>query len=283
MDRLFAALRPAFRWLVRHPALVLLAGLALAIAGVLGARTLKIDTDFANLLPDDNPTVQALERLRDTLGGESTVEVAVESPSFDANVAFAEAFIDQALALRQPSGEAYLTRAELRTDTEFLDNNGLYFATDDELDNLTFFLEDEIEQARLDANPFFFDPLADDEFDDLAAEDEAAEDERAASLERLQVTEYRTSPDSTVLAFSLYPGGSQTDGAYVSGLYAKLDSLGAALAPGFHREMTMAAAGRVLRQQVEIRAITDDVAASFGAGVSAVLIAVLLYFLYKGV
>ncbi|MEL6770479.1 MAG: MMPL family transporter [Bacteroidota bacterium] len=283
MDRLFAALRPGFRWLVRHPALALLVGLVFAVAGILGARTLKIDTDFANLLPDDNPTVQALERLRDTLGGESTVEVAVQSPSFDANVAFAEAFIDQALALQQPSGEPYLTRAELRTDTEFLDNNGLYFATEDELDDLTFFLEDEIEQARLDANPFFFDPLADDEFDDLAAEDEVAENERAASLERLQVTEYRTSPDSTVLAFSLYPGGSQTDGAYVSGLYAKLDSLGAALGPTFHPEMTMAAAGRVLRQQVEIRAITDDVAASFGAGVSAVLLAVLLYFLYKGV
>ncbi|MEM9996874.1 MAG: MMPL family transporter [Bacteroidota bacterium] len=283
MDRLFAALRPAFRWLVRHPGLVLLAGLALAVAGVLGARTLKIDTDFANLLPDDNPTVQALERLRDTLGGESTVDLAVASPSFDANVAFAEAFIEEALTLRQPSGEPYLTRGELRTDTEFLDNNGLYFATEDELDDLTFFLEDEIEQARLDANPFFFDPLADDEFDDLAAEDEAAEDERATSLERLRVTEYRTSPDSTVLAFALYPSGSQTDGAYVENLYAKLDSLGAALGPTFHPEMTMTAAGRVLRQQVEIRAITDDVAASFGAGVSAVLLAVLLYFLYKGV
>ena len=61
-----------------------------------------------------------------------------------------------------------------------------------------------------------------------------------------------------------------------------MDSLAIAMQAGrYHPEMVVTNAGRLLRQSIEVRAITEDVSRSFGAGVLAVLLAVMLYFLYK--
>ena len=263
---------------MHHPLIVL--GLALSLTGVaLNASTrLSIDTDLANLLPEDYPSVQALDRLRETVGGETSVDVGVESPSFEANLTFAEALIPEALQLTR-NGEPIFTRAELRRDTTFLASNALYFASTAELDQLEAFLEAEAEDARLAANPFFVDLD-----DDLGLEEEETESdaELAAALRELEVTEYTLSPDSTVLAFRLFPSGSQTNIGFIRDTYAKLDSLIAAMgAAGFHPAMEVTTAGRLLRQQVEVESITKDVQSSFGIGASAVLLFVVLYFLYK--
>ena len=93
MTTLFEALRPVIRFVVRRSGWVLLLALLLTGAGVYQAQTLTIDTDFANLLPEDDPTVQALERLRETVGGESEVAVGIVGPSFEANRRFADIVI----------------------------------------------------------------------------------------------------------------------------------------------------------------------------------------------
>lgn len=277
MDRFFDALRPLIRAIVRHPFAVLALAVVLCALALTSAVRLDIDTDLANLLPEDNPSVQAIERLRDTVGSETSVDIGVESPSFEANVAFAEALIPEALTLTR-NGEPIFTRAELRRDTTFLASNALYFASDAELDQLEAFLEAEAENARLAANPFFVD--LDDDFG--LDDEDAGTAELEAALRDLQVTEYSLSPDSTVLAFRLFPAGSQTNIGFIRDTYAKLDSLVAAMEPAsFHPAMEVTTAGRLLRQQVEVEAITQDVQSSFGLGASAVLLFVVLYFLYK--
>src|SRR5690606_38827639 len=83
-----------------------------------------------------------------------------------ANKAFAEDLIPRALAMRRSDGEEpYLTRVDYRRDTAFMERNALYFATDAELDSLEGFLQEQVEAARLEANPFFFD------LDDLEVEE----------------------------------------------------------------------------------------------------------------
>jgi hypothetical protein len=85
------------------------------------ASRLTIDTDFSKLIPSDTPSVQALERLRDEVGGESSVDVVIQSPSFEANKAFAEALIPRALELKgSRRGESYLNRVDYHRDTDFL-------------------------------------------------------------------------------------------------------------------------------------------------------------------
>ena len=283
MSRAFEALVPLLRFAVTRPLLLLALALVLTAAGIAGALRLSVDTDLANLIPEDYPSVQALERLRETVGGESTVDVAIRSDGFAANRAFAEAFIPRVLALTDELGDPYFTRAEYRQDTSFLAQNGLYFATSEELDQLELFLEDEIEAARLAANPFFVDPL--DDFDDLDEDgDENGEGvaDVAASLERIGGREYMVSEDSTVLALRFTSASSQSNIRRTEELYAALDRTIVDVGPArFSPDMEVVTSGRMLRQVVEVRTITDDVKGSFGLGVTAVLLLVVGYFLYK--
>ena len=281
MNRLFQSLRPFIRGVVTYAWLVIL--LAIGVSAVAGytARNVRIDTDFSQLVPSDYPSVQALERLRDTVGGESDVAVGIVSPSFDANRAFAEDLIPRALELqRQGLTEPYLTRVEYKRNTEFLKDNALYFATPAELDTLEMYLQDQIEEARLEANPFFFD------LEDVDEEEEPAEDATAASLaetyEEIVGREYPVSDDSTTLVLRFYPSGSQTDIGFIENLYADLDALIEDMDPqSYHPAMEVTLAGRLLRQATEVRAITRDVVSSFGTGVSLVLLLVLTYFAFK--
>ncbi len=283
MSRLSDALRVFIRLVVRQVWTVVLLALVVSIAGFWFARQLRIDTDFSNLVPRDYPSVQALEALRETVGSEATVDVAIVSPSFEANKAFAEQLIPRALALApSPQAEPYLNRVDFEKDTAFLEQNALYFATYAELDSLESYLRDKIRDAKLDANPFFF---------DLDDEEDESDDETAYDPERdLQEVydhiigkRYPVNEDSTIMALRFYPSGSQTDIGFIETLYDDLDALIVELTPtAYHPEMKVAPAGRLLRQLVEVRAISDDVLGSFAAGVTAVLLLVVGYFFYKG-
>ncbi len=279
MDRFFEALRPFIRGVVRHAAWVLVGAVALTAAALWLASGLRIDTDFAKLLPPDRPSVQALERLRSTVGGESDVAVAIQSPSFEANKAFAEALVPRALALQaEDRDEPFFTRADFRRDADFLRDNALYFASDEELTRLETYLDEQIEEANLEANPFYF-PLEEEE-----AEEDTAAQELEEIYDGLTVSEYQLSPDSTTLVVRFFPSGAQTDIGFIESTYAALDGLVEAMEPQqFHPQMEVTLAGRLYRQLVEVGTIQRDVAGSFGVGVLAVLVVVMLYFLYKGV
>lgn len=278
MNRFFDSLRPLIRTVVRRAGVVVLLALALSAVALLLARHVRIDTDFAKLLPPERTSVQAIERLRDTVGGESDVAVAIESPSFEANKRFAEALIPQALSLEGRTGEPYLTRAEYRRDADFLRDNALYFASDAELDELEQFLQDKREEAVQEVNPFAF---------DLDVEEDEAEPDTAAqrlqqTYEQLVVDEYTLSADSTVLVVRFYPSGSQTDIGFIASLYDDLEALVDEVGPAAYQpQMEVTLAGRLYRQLVEVQTIQHDVLGSFGAGVAAVLFVVVLYFFYK--
>lgn len=277
MHSIFERLRPFIRGVVRHALWVFLVASALSVLGVRQAMNLRIDTDLANLIPPEYPSVQALERLRETVGGESSAAIAIESPSFEANKAFAEALIPEVLALSQrDSDAAVFQRVAYRKQTDFLKRNALYFATPSELDLLEGWLEDKIIEARLDANPMFFD-LDEDE----AAPDSVGE-ELAAIYEEIVSKEYPISDDSLTLVLRFFPTEASSDIAFIEHAYAGIDRAIAAVDPvSFHPQMTVTTAGRLYRQMTEITTIQKDVVDSFGSGVMAVLLFVLAYFFYK--
>ena len=272
---MFDVFRTLLRLAVRHPLLVLLVAGGLTALALREAATLRIDTDFANLLPERYPSVQALHRLEAAVGAESTVDVAVRSDSFAAAEAFAEALIPRALALRRPgTGEPYFSGVQFRNDLRFLERYALYFAAPSELDSLEALIRAQAERAR---------QLA-DALDTTTPAPAAVPDEAALrrSLAALGLREYAVSADSTVLGLRFYPLGAQTDIGFIDDLYRDLDSLIAAMDPASYAPgMEVTTAGRLLRQSVEVHAITDDVQRSFGAGVGTVLLVVVVFFLYK--
>ena len=86
------------------------------------------------------------------------MQVAIKSPSFEANKRFAEDLIPKTLELFYPRyNDKYFKRAEFQKDTEVIKDNALYLASDKELNEITDWLQEEIETAREEANPFFID------------------------------------------------------------------------------------------------------------------------------
>ena len=267
---------------MRHPLVVLGAAFLLTALALSQAVKLRVDANIASLLPETYDSVRAIERLQETVGSETTVDVAIRSPSFRDNVAFAEAFVGEMRELRGPDGERYFTRVEFRRDVRFVTENALYFATFDELDRLEAFLRGQASQVRASTDPLRVDLFRGGEAAARRSADDA--DQIRKDLAQLEISEYIVSPDSTTLVVKFYPTGSQTDTGFVERLYADIDSLVLAMQPGsFHPEMVVTPAGRLLRQTIEVRSITNDVKSSFGAGVLAVLLTVILYFLYKSV
>src|SRR5690625_6583741 len=80
MNRIFESLRPLIRATVNHAGLVVVVAVILSFIGIYNASKLSIDTDFSKLIPSASPSVQAIERLREEVGGESPVDVVIESP-----------------------------------------------------------------------------------------------------------------------------------------------------------------------------------------------------------
>ena len=281
MHKLFDYLRPFIRFVVRRALLVLLVTAILSGIGAYYASFLDIETDYSNLIPEDYPSVQALEKVRQTVGGEgSDVAVGIISPDFEASKAFAEALIPKALTFKRAgSDQPYLGSVEFKRETEFLRNNALFFATDEEFDTLEEFLNDQIEQAILEANPFFVD--FDDDFDE---EEESTSDinDFEDLYNWLVGNEYPIHKDGTSMTLRFFPTGSQTNVRHIDALYRDLEQLIEELNPkSFHPEMEIVLAGRLMHRSIQVQAIRNDVAKTFGLGASAVLLLVVLYFMYK--
>ncbi|MCC5926316.1 MAG: MMPL family transporter [Bacteroidetes bacterium] len=278
MRSILNLLRPLVRYNFRYPVTILTVAVILAVISGYFATQLRVDTDIANLLPDDNPHVIALDRLRDTVGGETEMDVAIKSPDFYANKAMAEHLIELSLSLiDERTGAPFFSRVEYRKETDLLRDYALYLATPSELEDLIFFLEDQIESSRLEANPFFVDFGFDDE-----DEDRVDLDRFRQAYDELIPPEYPVNADSTVMLLKFYPTGSRSDLSFLRRMFAAYDVMLSELdKQAFHPEMEIRFGGRLQRHLAEIESITQDVTNSFATGISSVLLLVMMYFFIK--
>ncbi|MFN1833692.1 RND family transporter [Balneola sp. MJW-20] len=280
MKKILQLFKPLLNLNIRHPWLVLLGCLIIASVSAYYAIQLKVDTDIANLLPKDHPNVLALNQLKETVGGETEMQVAIKSPSFEANKKFAEDLIPKTLDLYYPRYEDnYFERAEFRNETEFISNNALYLASDQELTDVKQWLEDEIEDAKQEANPFFFD--LEEDLDEEESTEQQAEDFQE-SYELIVPSEYPVNEDSTVIVVKFFPTGSKSDIQYLEDMFATYDSLLASMDPAsYHPEMEVQFGGRLKRHLEELTSIMNDVIGSFATGISSVILLVMIYFFVK--
>ena len=277
MEKIFEWLLPFLRKLISYPITTLMVSIGVGLVGLFLALNLRIDTDLAQLIPQSYHSVQAINKLREQVGAEHEVAVIIESPSFEANKAFAEALIPQALAMKRPDGQPYFLRAEFKKNIGFLKDNALYFATDHELDQLEDYLRQKITEAKREANPFYIE-LEEEQTTDT----DSLGEELSKLYDELVGSEYPISPDSTAMAVKLYPSGSQTDITFIRETYKNLQDVVDRLNPSsFQPQMEVVLGGRFKRTLIEIEAITKDITNSFGAGVLMLLVFVVLYFQYK--
>lgn len=284
MQKIIEFLEPLVQLNIRRPVWILSFAIITAVGGGYLASSLSVDTDIANLLPPSNPNVQALEELQETSGGETSMEVAIKSPSFEANVEFANRLAEEALELQYDRYNGpYFTDAEFRRETSLLKDNALYLATSGELDGIIDYLQGEIDQAKQDANPFLID--FDDFDDEESAESESEEedlDRFRESYDMLVPSEYPVSEDSTLAILTLYPSGSRSDITYLEDMFSEFQNLIDRLEPAsYHPEMEVRFGGRLKRHLTELESIMNDVFSSFATGISSVILLVILYFTIK--
>jgi uncharacterized protein len=284
MNSILRFLRSLVRVNIRHPYIVLLVAIGLAVFTAVLALQLKIDTDIANLLPKSYNSVRALEKLQETVGGEIDMQVAIVSPSFEDNRRFAEDLIAAASkAVYEQKGELFFERVEFRKETDVLKDNALFLATHHELDAIKNYLSRKSEEVKLEANPFYFDlGLDDDEGDLVDPEDDADLRQFEASYEAIIPNEYPISADSTVMVVKFYPTGSKSDIRFLRDMFDTTDSLINQLNPAsYNAEMKVSYGGRLMKHLMELDSIMKDVFSSFASGISSVLFVVMVYFFTK--
>lgn len=283
MESLIRRLQPLVDWNVNHPWTVLWSCLATALIAGFFAVQLKVDTDIASLLPDSNESVQALKALQSSVGGETPMQVAIRSESFETNLAFADDLVEESLRLWDENRDRpFISRVEFRRETDVLKDNALYLATDEELAEIESWLQTEIDAAREEANPFLVD------FTDEFEEEETAENEERdmsdfrGTYDRIIPSEYPVNADSTLLVLEMYPTGSQSDLSYLEDLFEAYDGLIKEMNPAsYSPQMEVQFGGRLKRHLNEFESIMSDVFSSFATGISSVLLLLILYFTTK--
>lgn len=281
MKQILRFFQPLLALNISHPFLVIGLSLLTAIVSGFFALQLRVDTDIANLLPKDHPNVLALNSLKEIVGGETEMQVAIKSPSFEANKAFSEALIPKTLELWYSRyDDFYFKNAEYKKDTELVKNNALYLASKGELEEITFWLEDEIYYAKEEANPFFVD--FEDDFEDDVDQNEDPAEGFKESYDILVPPEYPMNEDSTIMVLKFFPTGSKSDIRYLEDMFGVYDSLIVALNPAsFHPDMEVQFGGRLKRHLEELTSIMSDVLGSFLSGISSVVLLVMVYFFTK--
>jgi predicted RND superfamily exporter protein len=161
------------RLALRRPWLVIACALALAATGIgLGAQ-LGLQTDLSELLPPKAPSVVALRKLNQRVGGTGNVAIALESPSGpDALRAYMPQLVD---ALRRGLGSNLLSIRYSRKDLDhFYRKFAAYYVTLDDLSRW----QHQLATALAKQNPAYveLDEHAPDPLRELADEVRASRD-----------------------------------------------------------------------------------------------------------
>lgn len=281
MEKILQLFKPLFKKNYSHPYYILSISIILAAFSGYFALHLKIDTNIADLLPSSFESVKALNKLKDTYGGESSLLLAIKSPSFKDNKKFARAFIKKAMKLYDPHiHDYYFKDVEYKKNTKLLKHNALYLATNQELNEIQDYLKTQIHKAKLKANPFYFNLTSDSGSSDTVSK---AELHKFLNVyNEIIPKKYPVNADSTVMVLKFYPTGSKSNTSYLHDLYSSTDSLIAAMHPKtYNPHMVVKAGGRLQLQLLQLDSIMKDVINSFASGISSVLLLVMLYFFFK--
>ncbi|MBN2716736.1 MAG: hypothetical protein JXX14_12860, partial [Deltaproteobacteria bacterium] len=156
------------RYTVEKPiqvVLVVLLVTAIAVGWLLIWKPLKLDTNFASLLPDDLPCVVESRRVSRLVGSTDYLYVAIESKNPADNKAFAEDIAARLKALKEIDWVA------TREDKSFFRQRRLLYLETDDLREIVNRAGDRVRYEKKIANPFYI--AIDDEtppdisFDDI--------------------------------------------------------------------------------------------------------------------
>ncbi len=291
VERYVAFLRRNHLWIL------LAAALLTALAGWSASR-FELKTDFARLLPQDEPSIRDLNRAKERMGGLSNMIVAVESPDPASNRRLVDDLVAK-LETFGPETIVYL-RYNLAAERDFYDEHKHLFASLADLKEIHRRLKAKIRYERIKNNPvlsmdFDGEELEPVEFD--ISDIRERYKKKTARFDRFR-DGYLNTEEGRLWAILVYPPGfatgvdngkklrrllTRTVAEVCSGgpLRAGADPrsvMESACRERYHPETRVRFAGGMVTAIVEQKAIIDDLILVTSICLSLVLLVVLVYF-----
>lgn len=254
-----------------HKPILVFAVLATIIGGYFTSK-LGLQSDLAELLPDDYETVQALDRVREEVGGTGRLRIVLATSDFEAALRFAEDLRPRLLA--SPN----VLDVELERDVAFYEKNALLYLDTLQLDSLHIAIENAIEAERQEINPFVV--------DDLFADPDEEENEGSSELERWEERyreklprPYYMDEDSTVLVMQLFSVVGRTNIAYNRAMRDEVVRIVEEADPHLYDpEMEVLYGASIHNSVVEYDSIKRDIFGTALYGIAAVFLLIAIYF-----
>jgi predicted RND superfamily exporter protein len=184
---------------MRHPRAILVGAAVLALVGAAFASRLKLRTDWAELLPQDEPSVRAIRHATQRMPGMAALIVNVYSPDRAANERFAD---DLAARLRTlPKSVVELAISNFAAEASWLRAHRWLYASLADLSDLRDRLTLELQRRK---NPLLLD--LDDQTPPLA-DIEHRLSRRAVALGTLASGRLTTADGQTSAVLVIPPGG----------------------------------------------------------------------------
>jgi predicted RND superfamily exporter protein len=251
--------------------ILIVAALAAIVGGFLTSK-LGLQSDLAELLPDDYESVRALDRVKEEVGGTGSLRVVLGTDDFPAAVRFAEEVRPKLLA------SPYVLDVELEREVAFYERNALLYLDTLQLDSLHTAIEDAIEAERQEINPFMVDDLfgdSEEEEDSAASELEEWEERYREKLPR----EYYMNEDSTVLVMQVYPAVGRTNLTYNREMRAEVGRIIDEAAPAeIDPGLEILYGGNIQSSIDEYEGVKRDILGTAVWGVTAVFLVIAIYF-----
>ena len=275
-DRTRVIARALTRLALRHTALVLTLGIAIATTGIILASRLALQTDLSELLPSDAQSVVALHELNKRVGGTGQVTIAVESPTGpDALRAYVPRLAD---ALKAGLGSDLLLLKYSRNDVvDYFRKYAAYYVKLDDLEKWSH----DLSVALSKQNPAYIDlgEGSDEPLQTLADEVRAARDKelkprnQADDASGLYMTE-----NGHLSAIFVRPASNSLNLGGSEGMMRKIEEIVASTHPEQAGVQVLGYTGSIPLALTEVEAIKHDIVSTAIIVLLGVGLVVGLYF-----
>jgi predicted RND superfamily exporter protein len=264
----------------RRPFVILLLAAVISAASLPFIRDLGLDSRFIALLPDNYPSVQDLDEVRDRVRGLSALTVAVQSPSKDVEAMrrFIRDLVERLEEL--PADEIGIVDWNVGAYDDFVREHKHLYASLDLLERLRDALEERHDREVLKNNPFWIDLEEDDEresLDDILDELETENERGEERSEKFPDGYYQHADGDLIAIFIRSEVGSDpnTAGRIIDRVRAEIDALNPT---SYGPDLRLTLSGDVIMAEEEQQAIARELLFATTLTVTIVLLLVVLFF-----
>ncbi|MCC7263800.1 MAG: MMPL family transporter [Candidatus Latescibacteria bacterium] len=263
--------RRLVHYVYHHHVRIILLALLLSVAAGYFAAQLRIQTDFAGLLPKDYISVRELNRIKERVGGISPLIIVVTADDLSQAARFVEVLADT--LEHNPLVTAVVSR---RQDQEFYRRNRLLYMDRADLAEVHRRLAEYLDEEKLRHSPLYV--ALDDEEPALDFSDLEAKYQEKTGKTGL-AREYLLTVEGNGITLSVYPTEGTTDIKYTRRLMASIDQTITALQPQqYHPSIQCVYQGAVRNNANQYDAVMQDMKLSSLLSLLGVLALISLYF-----